>query len=1097
MFESQNLLRLNKAFFEENYTNFTPRHYSQQDAYLSFNNLIDKLQTIHGFNVISLNIRSLLSNFDQFKDFVNSVNKNKKKLHCIFLQEIWNIRNANECMVSLDDYDFFYVARSNHRGGGVAIYCLTDLNPCIVSDACIMHDGLFESIAISCNISNRTLVLANFYFAHSSIARSKSDYFESFIETLGDWLASFQKVSDNIILGFDSNIDILKITENSNSAIFFNELISVGLLPSFYNPTRSTYANQSLIDNIFFSENIVLKKSFQSSESFSDHNMLFCNFQINTSAEYEPIFTYKRDLSEKNIFALRKKILESDWSYLFNDSNLNSAVDTFEKIFFECLNNTCPIQSRKINRKKHQHEFDFFNDNLRQLQKMKLDAERKYKRTNTIFNKNKMLNARTVFKKECRIAKAQFHKNKYESLKNNPKALWKYINITSKLNVQHNSKKIKLAVNDTISDDDLTNANMFLKQFRDAPLKIKQELPTSIEDFTVFNNRISSSTFFYFDIFPDELVKSIEGLNNSSSNDVSYVSNILLKKIAIEISAPLSHVINLSFKSGTFPVRWKDIIAVPVYKKKGSCFDVDNYRPISLINCFAKILENVANNRITAFLNKQSFFANHQFGFRANRSIHHAVLSNLNFITEQRNVNCHVNQLLLDIKKAFDSLDRSILISKLYRAGIRGFMLNWIKDYLSDRIVRVKVGNEISSNTFIAKDGVLQGSALSSTLFLVYINDILTSLNDRRNVSDEILNEINTIKSKYLIVLYADDAAAIISHRDPFQLAIDTKILSGLIFRFYTSNHICIHPNKTVFLHFNPKTNVKIDTSINFEFGSSLYPEYVVTKYASKSHERYLGVFYDANLKMDNFFNVYIGKMSRGLFYLCKNREFLPKEIKLLIYYAHVHSHIEFISPYLQMASVSTRKRISTIQKKCIRNIMQIKYNGHTAKHFQNLGVMPIDIIHRFNIYRLLLNIKNSCLDRVFFDHWKLNSETGFRTSSRLLNTFTISKARLSTFIKLPLFHYPSVYNAIITQYGMSPVDQLKSLLIQDYVNNNSCTGVNCYSCQNASNDRPAILRKMAIKNNRTDRLIKSKAAAKTLRFEKTSEKFVDMNVIN
>ena len=143
----------------------------------------------------------------------------------------------------------------------------------------------------------------------------------------------------------------------------------------------------------------------------------------------------------------------------------------------------------------------------------------------------------------------------------------------------------------------------------------------------------------------------------------------------------------------------------------------------------------------------------------------------------------------------------------------------------------------------------------------------------------------------------------------------------------------------------------------------------------------------------------------------------------ILIHYAHVHSHIEFVSPYLSLACVITMKHISAFQKKCIGHTMQIKYDGHTAKHFQNLGMMPIDIIHR-----LLLNIKNSYLVHAFFfffcDHWKLNSVTGWQTSSRFLNTFTISKARLSTSRKLPLFPYPSVFNAIITQYGMSPVDQ-------------------------------------------------------------------------
>jgi len=205
-----------------------------------------------------------------------------------------------------------------------------------------------------------------------------------------------------------------------------------------------------------------------------------------------------------------------------------------------------------------------------------------------------------------------------------------------------------------------------------------------------------------------------------------------------------------------------------------------------------------------------------------------------------------------------------------------------------------------------------------------------------------------------------------------------------------------------------------------------------------------------------------------------KNREFLPEEIKPSIHYAHVHSHIEFVSPYLQLASVNTRNRTSAIQKKCIRHIMQIKLNGHREKHFQNLG-----IIHRFNIYidyfwtsKILILI----MPLLFFYFFR-SLETQFRNwFTNIVSIFEHFYDKQSS-CKLPLFHYPSVFNAILTQDGMSPVDQLIiSLLIQDYVNSNSCTGVHCWSCQYASYERPKILRKIAINDNGKNRWIKKQS---------------------
>ena len=150
---------------------------------------------------------------------------------------------------------------------------------------------------------------------------------------------------------------------------------------------------------------------------------------------------------------------------------------------------------------------------------------------------------------------------------------------------------------------------------------------------------------------------------------------------------------------------------------------LSNYRPVLLLSQFSKILEKIFSTRLENFTAKHNILCDQQYGFRANGTNSHALIQFLEEITTAIEQKKYAVGILLDLKKAFDTVDHNFLIMKLHKYGIRGTALSWLNSYLHNRQQYVELQNHNSKFKKITC-GLPQGSVLGPLLFNLYINNV-------------------------------------------------------------------------------------------------------------------------------------------------------------------------------------------------------------------------------------------------------------------------------------------------------------------------------------------------------------------------------------
>ena len=213
----------------------------------------------------------------------------------------------------------------------------------------------------------------------------------------------------------------------------------------------------------------------------------------------------------------------------------------------------------------------------------------------------------------------------------------------------------------------------------------------------------------------EEIVELCKGLNLTKSSAIDGMSTMVIKDVFLAIPEQIAYLFNTSIDRGVVPNKWKIGTIVPL-PKGGDKNNVTNLRPVSLLPLPGKLLEKVMHKRISNHLEVNNILSSFQGGYRKNHSTVHTIADFTDDILRERNVGRFTLAIYIDLKKAFDTVDHTILVNKLERYGISDKTVKWMKDYLSNRKQRT-LANGIMSSIENVTCGVPQGSILGPLMF--------------------------------------------------------------------------------------------------------------------------------------------------------------------------------------------------------------------------------------------------------------------------------------------------------------------------------------------------------------------------------------------
>lgn len=221
----------------------------------------------------------------------------------------------------------------------------------------------------------------------------------------------------------------------------------------------------------------------------------------------------------------------------------------------------------------------------------------------------------------------------------------------------------------------------------------------------------------------EELNTALKRLQNRKASGTDEIKNELLKNLGGKAKLTILKLINRSWTESYLPSAWRTAIISPILKKEKPPDQPQSYRPISLTSCMSKLAERMVNNRLYWWLESNKLISDTQAGFRKGCRTEDQLFRLVQSVQQGFKEGKHTFGVFVDLQQAYDKVWRKGLLIKMQRLGIQGFMYKWIQAFLNNRTIATK-HNGMTSSKQTLEEGLPQGSPLSCTLFLIYINDL-------------------------------------------------------------------------------------------------------------------------------------------------------------------------------------------------------------------------------------------------------------------------------------------------------------------------------------------------------------------------------------
>ena len=384
------------------------------------------------------------------------------------------------------------------------------------------------------------------------------------------------------------------------------------------------------------------------------------------------------------------------------------------------------------------------------------------------------------------------------------------------------------------------------------------------------------------------------------------------------------------------------------FSKKNERVKCDNYRPISLLSNLSKVFERAMHTRLYEFFDKNKKFYELQFGFRKKHNTEHAVLEIIEKIKENLDNKTFVCGVFIDLQKAFDTVDHSILLKKMHSYGVTGMAYKLFESYLTNRYQRV-VLQDIRSGYKAITCGVPQGSILGPLLFLIYINDMHCS-----------------VKSSTLIH-FADDTNLLNSDKSLKILKKKVNEDLSLIYNWLCANKLSLNVVKTEFIIFKPP-RIKLNERITLKINRTVIFE--------SKKIKYLGLIVDDKLTW-RYHNFELRKrLSSTIGILTKLRKLkINTDILISIYYSLFQSYLGYGLNAWGNSDKKYLDKIRILQNKCLRVINGSEYHENTDALYKKFKILKFEDLLKLNLSTLMWEFDNGLLPSNFSNKFKYVSE--------------------------------------------------------------------------------------------------------------------------
>ena len=638
----------------------------------------------------------------------------------------------------------------------------------------------------------------------------------------------------------------------------------------------------------------------------SDHDMITISVPLRR-ARKRPRTILTRSIRTVNWDHLCLDLIRSDWSATArgNNKTVDQMYADFLNIWNAAIERHCPLKLIKL--RHPDRPWLTMNEELQELQLRRDQARRQRDELSTLENQRIYESLKREFKQELEKARADFF-----SKPPSAKDMWRDIR-------QHALGPSQHFKPDDIPDED--TANRFNNFFANVGSNIADELAErgDAQPPPARPPTVCSSTFVVRPATLPELSHALWRMSSSKAAGSDGVQLQMIKRCFAVIEPHILNIINHSIVRGEVPAVWKHATVVPIWKS-GDRTQPSNFRPVSVLNAISKLAEKVVGAQLSNYLREHSILSPTQHAYRKGHSTESALLDLTSVIGRNREAGLVTCVTSCDLSKAFDSIDRSKLLSKLKWYGISP---HWFQDYFTDRTQSVR-----SSGVLNIDHGVIQGSNLGPVMYTLFTNDLPCHLSPHAS-----------------IVSYADDTQII--HSAPPTSAglgeLRSKVEGDLksLARWFTANGLKVNPSKTELVLFGtPAALKKIPTDFALSFGDA--------QVKPVPDMKVLGVQLDGALNMQKQTDKVVQRCYGTLISISKISSMLPKKTLIRLIESLVFSQIAYCLPAWVPPTQKQRDRIQKVINFAVRIVFRKKKWDHISESRKKLGWMDFETLVKY-----------------------------------------------------------------------------------------------------------------------------------------------------